>query len=93
MRLFGREIRLSIRKSADDITHWAEESGGWWPVIREGYAGAWQQNITIKRETLLAFTPVYACISRIATDIGKMPIRLMEKTTQNIWAIVTRNSA
>ena len=90
-----------VRKSADDIAHWSEESGGWWPIVREGYAGAWQENIAIRRETLMAFTPVYACMTRIAGDIGKMPMRLMEKTdvtpvplkaVRKIWTPVTRNS-
>ncbi len=90
MRIFGLDIRR--RKSADDVAHWTEESGGWWPIIREGYAGAWQQNIAIRRETLLAFTPVYACMTRIATDIGKMPIQLVEQTTDEIWVKVSRYS-
>ncbi len=90
MRLLGFDIR--IRKSADDVAHWTEESGGWWPIIREGYAGAWQQNITIRRETLLAFTPVYACMTRIATDIGKMPMMLVEQTDDEIWVKVKRYS-
>src|SRR4029077_230809 len=81
-----------LTKGADDIAHWSEESGGWWPIIREGYAGAWQENVTIRRETLLAFTPVFACVTRIAQDIGKMPIRLMEKTSAGTWLVVTRNS-
>jgi HK97 family phage portal protein len=85
--LFG-----SLVKGADDIAHWTEESGGWWPVIREGYAGAWQENITIRRETMLAFTPVYACMTRIATDIGKMPIQLVEQTDDDIWVKVRRFS-
>lgn len=90
MRLFGLNIRIA--KGADDIAHWTEESGGWWPIIREGYAGAWQQNISIRRETLLAFTPVYACMTRIATDIGKMPMQLVEQTNDDIWVKVRRYS-
>lgn len=90
MRLFG--FNISVRKSADDIAHWTEESGGWWPIVREGYAGAWQQNITIKRETLFAFTPVYACMTRIATDIGKMPMQMCEQTADDIWVKVKRYS-
>jgi len=90
VRIFGLDIR--IRKSADDVAHWTEESGGWWPIIREGYAGAWQQNIAIRRETLLAFTPVYACMTRIATDIGKMPMQLVEQTIDEIWVKVNRYS-
>jgi HK97 family phage portal protein len=92
MRLFGREVTLRVSKSADDVAHWSEESGGWWPIIREGYAGSWQQNITIRRETLIAFTPVFACMTRIAQDIGKMPMRLMEKTPDGIWIEVQRSS-
>jgi HK97 family phage portal protein len=90
VRLFGLDIR--VRKSADDVAHWTEESGGWWPIIREGYAGAWQQNISIRRETLLAFTPVYACMTRIATDVGKMPMQLVEQTFDEIWVKVKRYS-
>lgn len=93
MRIGPFSISFSRRKSADDIAHWSESSGGWWPIIREGFAGAWQQNITLRRETLLAFTPVFACVTRIAQDIGKMPIRLMEKTPDKIWKEVERNSA
>ncbi len=85
-------FNISLRKSADDIAHWSEESGGWWPIIREGFAGAWQQNITMRRETLMAFTPVFACMTRIAQDIGKMPIRLMEETPDGILIEVERNS-
>lgn len=84
-------FNISLRKNSDDISHWSEAEGGWWPVIREGYAGAWQQNITLRRETLIAFTPVYACMTRIAQDIGKMPIQLMEKVDK-IWVEVERNS-
>lgn len=90
MRLFGLDI--SITKSADDVAHWSEASGGWWPIIREGFAGAWQENITIRRETLLAFTPVYACMTRISTDIGKMPMQLVEQTDDEIWVKVKRYS-
>ncbi len=85
-------LNISFRKSADDIAHWSETQGGWWPIVREGFAGAWQENITLRRETLIAFTPVYACMTRIAQDIGKMPIRLMEKTPNKIWVEVMRNS-
>ncbi len=92
MKIGPFEFSLTRRKSADDIAHWSEASGGWWPVLREGYAGAWQQNITMRRETLMAFTPVFACMTRIAQDIGKMPIRLMEKTPDKIWSEVEHNS-
>lgn len=68
------------------------ESGGWWPVIREGFAGAWQNNVTIRRDTLLAFTAVYACVTRIAQDLGKMPLCIKEYLPTGIWKDIDRNS-
>lgn len=90
MRFLGLDIRVS--KSADDVAHWSEAEGGWFPVIREGYAGAWQQNIAIRRETLLAFTPVFACMMRIVTDVAKLPMYLVERTDDDIWIRVDRVS-
>lgn len=90
MKLLG--LQVPFTKSADDAGHWNESEGGWWPVVREGFAGAFQQNITIRRDTLLAFTAVYACVSRISTDIGKMPMCLKEKLDNGIWTDIERNS-
>jgi HK97 family phage portal protein len=60
-------------------------SGGWWPIIREPFTGAWQRNITWSRETVLAHFAVYACINRIANDIGNMPWRITEVDGNGIW--------
>ncbi len=59
--------------------------GGWWPVIRESFPGAWQQNVTVSAETVLAHAAVYACITLIASDIGKLRIRLVEQDADGIW--------
>lgn len=90
MRLFG--LTFGVKKSADDLAQSEESGGGWWPVIREGWAGAWQQNITLRRQTLLSFTAVYACITRISSDVGKMPICLKKKLPSGIWVDIDRNS-
>ena len=90
MKIFGLTL-FEGRKSADDIAHFSDGAGGWWPIIREGFAGAWQQNITIRRHTLLAFTAVYACINRISKDIGKMPACLKKKVG-DVWVDIARNS-
>jgi len=56
-----------------------------WGVVRESFAGAWQRNITIdNKESLLAFSAVYACITRIANDIAKLRIMLTE-TDGGVW--------
>lgn len=58
---------------------------GWWPIIREPYAGAWQRNTTISRETILSFHAVYACVTLIASDIAKCRLRLVEQDDLGIW--------
>lgn len=50
-------------------------SNGWLPIIHEPYTGAWQKNDELKRTDLTHFHAVFACVSLIATDIGKLRIR------------------
>lgn len=62
--------------------------GGWWPWIRESFAGAWQRNVTVDRDLVLSFAAVFSCITLIASDIGKMRIKLMQFTDKGIWVEV-----
>lgn len=62
-----------------------DNRGGWWPWIREPYTGAWQRNDEWTTETVLAFHAVYACITLIAADIGKLRIKLMQQDSDGIW--------
>lgn len=91
MKLLGLQVTRTT-KAADDTADFSESQGGWWPVIREGFAGAFQQNIAIRRDTLLAFTAVYACVCRISSDIGKMPACLKEQLPNGIWTEIDRTS-
>ena len=56
-------------------------SRGWWPLIQEPFTGAWQRNKEERIDTLLQYPTLYACVSRIATDIGKMPFSLKAKNS------------
>lgn len=60
-------------------------SGGWgW--LREPFAGAWQRGISADPVgELTAFGAVFACISRISTDIAKLRIMLMALQESGIW--------
>jgi HK97 family phage portal protein len=61
-------------------------SGGLFGVIRESFTGAWQKNVECdSREGLLAFSAVYACISRISSDIAKLPLMLVTADDAGIW--------
>jgi HK97 family phage portal protein len=83
MKLFGLEI--TRQKSAvgattvpsgwnfDWLNNW---TGGF---IQEPFSGAWQRNQELRLENVLSFTAVYACITLIAGDIGKLGLRIMEE--------------
>lgn len=59
---------------------------GWVSSIWEPFAGAWQRNITPKgRQSILAFSAVYACISLIAGDMSKLRQMLMLRLANGIW--------
>jgi HK97 family phage portal protein len=60
-------------------------TGGWWPVVREPYAGAWQQNVEIRQDTVLTYSAVFACVTLIASDIGKLCLRLVEQSEDDVW--------
>lgn len=58
--------------------------GGWFPLIREAFAGGWQKNCEVSAETSLSYYAVYSCVSLIAGDIGKLRMKLM-KQVGDIW--------
>ncbi|MGR4048612.1 phage portal protein [Kosakonia cowanii] len=62
-----------------------ESRGGWMSLISEPFSGAWQRNLEIKPTTVLSFHAVFSCISLIASDISKMPLRLMRRDSNGIW--------
>lgn len=59
--------------------------GGWWRVISEPSIGAWQRNEEINTDTVLTNAAVYACVSMIAQDIGKLNLRLVQLDASGIW--------
>lgn len=73
MRLFGLEIgrRKAVVPAATDR--------GWWPVVREPFAGAWQRNISIDRTAILAHHALYACMTLIASDVAKLRVKLVRR--------------
>lgn len=59
--------------------------GGWWPIIKESFAGAWQKNCEITNDCALAYSAVFACITLISSDIAKMRMKLMQQDGDGIW--------
>jgi HK97 family phage portal protein len=84
MNLFGFEIR---RKDSP------VPQTGFWHRITEPFAGAWQHNVECDgTERVQAFSAVYACMTRIANDIAKMPLLLVQRDDDGIWSAVDRPS-
>lgn len=60
--------------------------GGWWPIVRESFTGAWQQNVEVSAGSALSYYAVYSCVRLITTDIGKLTLRLVERdAASGVW--------
>jgi phage portal protein BeeE len=91
VNFFGRALSLA-RRAAGGLSPVVDNRGGWWPIIREPFTGAWQRNQEWTTDTVLAHHAVYACITRIAQDIGKLRPKLVERDANGIWT-ETENAA
>jgi len=57
---------------------------GVWRTL-EPFAGAWQKGAEEKRGDLVTYPTLYACVHRIASDIGKLPFSLRKCTRSGVW--------
>ena len=56
-----------------------------WGIVVEAFGGMWSRHLMIdNKQTVLAFSAVYACISIISKDIGKLRPRLMQRDDE-VW--------
>ena len=87
MEIFGwtvartRELAAKFKRGLSPV----DNRGGWWPIIRESYAGAWQQNVTVTVEDALQYWAVFRCVSIISGDIAKCRLKLVERSPGGIW--------
>jgi HK97 family phage portal protein len=79
MRLFGFELSLTKQKSLSSVGR------GWWPLVRESFTGAWQRNEELSHDSVLGYYAVFACMTLIASDIGKLKPVLQRETTEGLW--------
>ena len=84
MQIFG----LSITKAQPATLSPPDNRGGWWPVIREPYAGAWQKNEELTQDQALANFAPFACHTLVCSDVAKLRVRLVQKNG-NIWQETT----
>jgi HK97 family phage portal protein len=85
MRVFGYDVTLapSLTKAAAPLRPVGGRS--WWPIIREPFTGAWQKNEEVVVGDALAYFAVFACVTLIASDIGKLHLALVTEDEHGIW--------
>lgn len=86
MNLFGFSItRTKATTKAPGNLAGVDSRGNWLSIIREGFSGAWQSNVEISVTNVMTFSAVYSCVTLIASDIGKLRIKLMQQDAEGIW--------
>lgn len=80
MRLLGFDIQRN-KKSLAPV---GAVRGGWYSVL-ESYAGAWQQNVKVNRDTVLSNPANFACKTLIASDIAKLRVKFVKQDDNGIW--------
>jgi HK97 family phage portal protein len=88
MRIFGLPIPFTGEKQKA-LSSVPTVSGGWYPIIREPFAGAWQRNVTVNYDTAATFHADFACKTLIARDIAKLRVKLVEEDDNDIWSETT----
>jgi HK97 family phage portal protein len=88
MRIFGLPVPFTGEKQKA-LSSVPAGSGGWYPIIREPFAGAWQRNVTINYDTAATFHADFACKTLIARDIAKLRVKLVEEDDNDIWSETT----
>lgn len=84
MRILGFDV--TIRKALQPpLSPIVGARGGWFPIVREPFTGAWQQNQEIRADSALSYFAVFACATLIASDIGKLRLRLVALDGNGVW--------
>jgi len=68
------------------------DTRGWFSIVRESFAGAWQRNVTVNRDEIEAFHAVFSCKTLIASDIAKLRVKLVAKDGSGIWSETTSSA-
>ena len=77
MRILGYEFRR-VKKAM------IPPSGNW-TTIFDWNTGTWQQDSSIDLDTVLTFGALFGCIRLISSDIGKLRIKLMQRTPSGVF--------
>lgn len=82
MRILGFNFSFG-RQKAQNLSSVSDSRA--WMRIMEPFSGAWQRNITVDANAVLAYHAVYACMTLIASDIAKLRVKLVKRSSKDIW--------
>lgn len=84
---------LAPRIKAQTLSAVHGNGNGWFGLIREGWAGAFQQNVTIDApRDILSFSGVFAPLTLIAADIAKLRVKLVQEDDNDICTEIKTGS-
>lgn len=90
MRIFGFDISLQKSQTRTAVD---TRGGGWFSVLRESFAGAFQSNVTVDTQRdVLSFSAVFSCVTIIASDIAKLCINLKIEDENGICSNAPKSS-
>ncbi len=69
-------------------------TGGIMGLIHESFTGAWQSGITVdSQKDVTAFSAVFAAVTIIASDIGKLRLMLVQEDPEtDVWTEIKKNN-
>jgi HK97 family phage portal protein len=88
MQILGLEIKRRTKTAQPNpalVTQVPGSGGRGWHRLFESFAGAWQRNVEVVPQSVLTYAAVYACVTLIASDIGKLCIDLVEETDDDVY--------
>lgn len=92
-RTFLQSLAVALAPRAKSLSMPMGSSGGWVPIVREAFAGAWQRNIEVNAITASSYYANFACVTLIARDIAKLRVKLIGHVMpDDIW-VETANPA
>ncbi|MBB6013496.1 HK97 family phage portal protein [Aquamicrobium lusatiense] len=87
MKIFGLPVPFTGERKAATLSSVNDNRG--WHKIFEANTGNWQRNIVVKRDSVLAYHAVYACMTLIASDIAKLRVKLVQEHSSGVWEEVS----
>ena len=90
MKLLGLEISIAKKAAiVGPVYNGSAYDRGWFPVVQEPFAGAWQRNMPlVMGRNPLQNATLYRCISMISADVAKMRLKLIEQVGR-VWQETT----